>query len=521
MNNQNQNQTPMEGVVSRMFTLVSENMKLHEAIQELIDNSLDAQAKHVVIYLDNKKSTFICFDDGCGMNEEQMGEYARKYTSHMPTTEKTIGKFGAGSKDAIIKIADQNVGGDVAVTSWTDEEHVSRMYFKVDSRKEDDFRNPELNTTIDKKWVKNFGAHGHLVSIKHIKDAESNEKNWKNSLIKEVSNAYPYIINKYGVEIKINGKTVECIDRMHLDVLGNDIENNGIYIKNGYVFIVKTYTLTHVLDKTKLKSVKVIYLYIPNEIAKDDKDEKKYEFCGLYPILNGRYLTSPKIGNTGLPFQISYQGGTGRWRACIIVDGNEEILGLKSKKSDGIDITYNNTILSKYRLVNNDNVTFTNAFEYDFKRLNVLSEFQSHENPNDKYRKLSVDVVKRIFSGESGKTLFKEYDATQVKSKDEKESSSTTTAPISPSIEEEEEVKRQVDEGLEIVLDSQVEVEHLAVNVFKDKTTGFTTYNYTEYKPSFVDENLVNKVFNILVEEKLKKPQIARICSKVARLNEQ
>ena len=65
----------MKGVIARMFTLVSERMRVHEAIQELIDNSIDANAKNINIELNSKESTFLCTDDGCGMNGEQMEEY--------------------------------------------------------------------------------------------------------------------------------------------------------------------------------------------------------------------------------------------------------------------------------------------------------------------------------------------------------------------------------------------------------------------------------------------------------------
>lgn len=528
----------MKGVIARMFTLVSERMRVHEAIQELIDNSIDANAKNINIELNSKESTFLCTDDGCGMNGEQMEEYADKYISHMPISEKSIGKFGAGSKDAIIKIADQNEGSDIAIVSWTSEEEVSRMRFKVDSKKEDEFRSPELNTTPDKNWVKEHGPHGHQVGIKYIKDIDSSDKQWKSNLIKEISNAYPYIIDKYGINITVNGETLQSMDRMHLSLLGDDVEENGVYIKDDHVFVVKTYTLLNRLNQTSRKTIKVVYLYIPNEVAEKNKDEKAYEFCGLYPILNERYLKVPTYGKTGLPFQISYQGGTGRWRACIFVDGNEDILALKSKKSDGIDISFNNIKLSKYRLVNNKDVTFTEAFEYDFKRLNELSVFQTHENIEvvdgkeirREDRKLSVDIVKRIFNGETGKTLFKEYDnalnkekKSALKTKDKK-ATSTVTAPVSITKEDEDKIKKEVNEELEIALAAQEETDTYskkpAIELFTNKATGFTEFRYTEYKPQFTDENLVDKIYKILVEEGLKKPQIISICTKVAHLND-
>lgn len=516
----------MKGVIARMFTLVSERMRVHEAIQELIDNSIDAKAKNIEVKLDSVNSTFECVDDGCGMNGEQMAEYANSYVSHMPTSEKTIGKFGAGSKDAIVKIANQYDGSDVVIVSWTSENEVSRMRLKIDARKEDEFRNPEVITTPDKNWAKIQGSeHGHRVLIKYIKEIDSCDDKWKSNLIKEISTAYPFIINKYGINITINGQKLDIVDRMYLSSLGDDINECGVYIKGGNIFVVKTYTLCNLINKTDRRVVKVVYLYVPNEIADKNKDDKKYEFCGLYPILNERYLSVPSYGKTGLPFNISYQGGTGRWRACIFVDGNEDILGLKSKKSDGIDITFNNVKLAKYRLVNTKDVTFSKAFEMDFKRLNQLSVFQNHENPNEKDRVLSVDIVKRIFKGESGDSIAKEYDESIKKASNTKKALPTkivTTSPIVTTKEDDENVKNQVEEELLAELESSIDENEgkPAVEVFTNKATGFTEYRYTEYAPRFVDKTLVAKIFKILVEEGIKKPQMARICDKVAHLND-
>ena len=221
-----------------------------------------------------------------------------------------------------------------------------------------------------------------------------------------------------------------------------------------------------------------------------------------------------------------------------LAHGNEDILALKSKKSDGIDISFNNIKLSKYRLVNNKDVTFTEAFEYDFKRLNELSVFQTHENIEvvdgkeirREDRKLSVDIVKRIFNGESGRTLFKEYDNALNKEKKSalkskgKKTTSTVTAPVSITTEDEDKIKKEVNEELEIALAAQEETEAYnkkpAIELFTNKATGFTEFRYTEYKPQFADENLVDKIYKILVEEGLKKPQIISICTKVAHLND-
>lgn len=512
----------MKGVIARMFTLVSERMRVHEAIQELIDNSIDAKSKNINITLDSSNDVFVCKDDGNGMNGEQVNAYANDYISHMPMSEDSIGKFGAGSKDAIIKIADHIKGSEIAITSWTSKDEISKLRFNVDANKEDDFRSPEIDTYSQEKWVDEHGPHGHMVSIRHIKDIDSRDKQWKSNLKKECSKAYSYIINKYGINITINGEKLECIDRMHLDILGDDINECGVYFKNDMVFVVKTYTLRSLINPLDKRNVKVVYLYITKEGKDAFEDDNSFGFCGLYPILGNRYLKVPKDNETCLPFKIGYRTGTGRCRACMFIDGNEDIFGLKSKKSDGIDLTKDNIKLSKYRVVNYEDDTFSMVFEKDFKKLDKFASFQSDGSIE---RPITLDIAKQICKGAPLKELEAEHDGVSKKGeiKEEKKvklkaKSMPTIAPTSITEEEETNLKNQVDEEMQAACASVDEItpNHQVIELYIDKTSGKTEYNYTEYKPQFCNEEYVEKLFRVLVEEGISKTKIARICSKMA-----
>lgn len=503
----------MKGVIARMFTLVSERMRVHEAIQELIDNGIDAKAKNIDIKLDSVHNVFEYDDDGNGMNAEQVDEYANKYLAHMPTSDLSIGKFGAGSKDSIIKISDHINGSRTAIVTWPNKDEVSRINFIVDTNKEDDFRNPDINTTIDEKWVKEHGPHGHHITVKYIKDIDSSDKQWKSNLKKECSKAYACLINKYGINITINGEKFECVDRMHLDVLGDKVNDCGVHIEGNMVFIVKKYLLNNRKNSQDKRSVHVVYLYITKEGVKDD--DNNYGFCGVYPILGERYLKVPKDNETGLPFAIGYRGGTGRCRVCIFVDGNEDIFALKSKKSDGIDITRDNIKLSKYRVANTDE-TFTQVFEKDFKILDKLASFQSDGGKN---RVLTEEIAKRIVKGESLVQLEREYDGiTPKEASQDKRKVTPTIAPTSVTKEEELEIKTQIDDELEAACKPIEELNNTkpVIELHVNKTTGKTEYEFTESKPKFCNDEYIDKLFNILMEEGLTKTKVIRICSKMA-----
>lgn len=498
----------MEGVIARMFDLDSERMRVHEALEEFIDNGIDAKAKNISIELDSTNNSFQYLDDGHGMNSSQVEEYVSKYLTHMPTSESSIGRFGAGSKDAIIKIADHINGSRAAIVTWTSKDEVSRLNFIIDANKEDDFRAPDVNTTIDEKWVKGHGEHGHLISIKYIKDIDSKDKQWKSNLKKECSKAYSHIINKYGINISINGEKFDCVDRMHLNVLGDDINECGIHIKDNMIFIVKKYSLTNNNNTLDKRTITVVYLYITKKGIKDD--DNNYGFCGLYPMLNERYLKVPKYNESGLPFALGYRGGTGRCRACIIVDGNEDILALKSKKSDGIDITSGNLKLLKYSVANSGGCTFTQVFEKDFKTLDKLASFQSD---GCKERELSKDIVNKIFKGDSLIKLEREYDDA-----DKKNASVPTVAPTSISEVEEAEIKSKVDNELEAACSpiEKLDVRRPVIELHVNKTTGKTEYEFTESRPQFCNNEYIDKLFNILIDEGITKSKIVKICSKMA-----
>ena len=515
----------MKGVIARMFTLVSERMRVHEAIQELIDNGIDAKAKNISVKLDSTHNLFEYDDDGNGMNADQVEEYVGKYLTHMPTSELGIGKFGAGSKDSIIKISDHINGSRTAIVTWPNEDEVSRINFIVDSNKEDDFKNPDVNTVIDKKWIDEHGPHGHHITIQYIKDIDSSDKQWKSNLKKECSKAYSYIINKYGINISINGDKFECVDRMYLNTLGDDIKECNIYMKDNMIFIVKEYVLEHRTNVQDRRKIRMVYLYITKEGVKPNSDDDKYEFFGLYSMLGERYLKVPKYGETGLPFAPGYRSGTGRSRACIFVDGNEDILALKSKKSDGIDITDDNIKLSKYRVVNakDDKNTLPLAIDDMFKTLGKLASFQSDGNVG---RVLTLDIAKRIIKGESLTQLEREYDGITTNTKASKKEAPQkknkptppTIAPTSVTEEEESEVKAQVDNELEAACQATEEANtnNPVIELHVNKNTGKTEYEYTEYKPNFCNDEYVDKLFNVLIEEGITKAKIIRICSKMA-----
>ena len=77
------------------------NLKHH--IEELIDNSLDANSKYIRIYIKDDK--FHVMDDGVGMDNNRLLKSTQLFSSTNDNS-KSIGKFGFGLLKAVISIMD-------------------------------------------------------------------------------------------------------------------------------------------------------------------------------------------------------------------------------------------------------------------------------------------------------------------------------------------------------------------------------------------------------------------------------
>ena len=73
------------------------------AIADLLDNSISARAKKITIVAEpNLNPSLVIFDDGCGMNQNELYE-AMRYGSSNPLEERKeddLGRFGLGLKSA-------------------------------------------------------------------------------------------------------------------------------------------------------------------------------------------------------------------------------------------------------------------------------------------------------------------------------------------------------------------------------------------------------------------------------------
>jgi hypothetical protein len=95
------------------------------AVADLVDNSLDANARNVEITLHfaGRTSWLRVCDDGLGMRRGELDE-AMRYGSHQSYGDRTLGQFGLGLKTASLSqcrrltVGSRRAGGRIAVRRW-------------------------------------------------------------------------------------------------------------------------------------------------------------------------------------------------------------------------------------------------------------------------------------------------------------------------------------------------------------------------------------------------------------------
>ena len=525
----------MTGVINAYVTATKENVSEIEAIQEFIDNSFDADSTKIDITIDEKSNSFMCSDNGCGIDDEKMKDYVTHFTCLKKGAEReknSVGIRGVGSKNAIISLADfgneKNSTSLACVSSSTDGVNINEAIFTL-CENEDIFTSPMVR--YNQKDTKK--GKGTTVSIKPIRPIWAGLKRTSSY----IASVYPYLMKKKNVTVTLNGVELQAKDRMFLSELGDGINEDGIYIKDGLVFIVKSYTLVHDKYPSITKNVKVVYLVVSlhtkfDKFGTSYSEERPFKYGGVYTIYNGRYLDLAKKTEE-MASNFAQRGGTGRVRAAIVVDGNEDIFCVKGNKSLGIRELSKNTILSEYTINGNDSLDFYSVFKRDLTNVYHIMEFQSSgkgkkaEELDDlstkEARVISEDVVKNIFfKGIGLKQAVAEYDnKTSTKKSKQTPNVQTKSVPtVSPILNQVTDIEKIVEE-LEkpIGSDNDVFEEEKPLDIIKirkNKITGATEYSYVEDAPKNLNKDVIDIVFRSAVKAKITESKIKLLCSYVA-----
>lgn len=492
----------MKGLVNAYCRQIKEDVSVVNALQEPIDNSLDAaDTRHIDVIVNNESNVITFHDDGVGMDDEAMQKFVTNFTCHMPQKgQRTIGIRGVGMKNALIRLGDfgteESPVARAAIVTSPDGEHFNRAIFTL-SKNEKLLCMPE----VDYNFTDSNKKRGTTVSISPCVPLGRS----LSSLAKNVAEAYSHIIETRGVQITINGRKLEAKDNMYLSVLGDDIDNEGVHIKEGLVYNVKEYDLVKKTNKRDKRKVKCVYLFVTKDknesLLGPLDDDRPFEFGGLYTIKGGRYIDhGTKIATRNRKDITSSRGGTGRSRLLIILDGNEDIFGVKGNKSRGIENMAVNPQLNAYSVVGYDKeMSFGDVIVNDFHSITQLVKYEnSNLGPSKRYRTITQAVAEAVFKRKQSKPRKSALDI------------AVTPTTLSP-----KEMKRMLEEAEQADKHGlpKREYTHKVVRCCRNIETGATEYCFTEYMPITADKKIIETVTDAMIEANVPPRKIEMVCA--------
>lgn len=392
----------MSGVVRANFELVDEAFaKVQDAILELIDNAIDADATVTNVVLDKENNKFECADNGSGMTREKLVCFKSNFISTMgKKSGNPIGIYGMGAKCAFIRLSNHAIGSTTSIETWTNKHSVSRADFYMNDRDENSFLNPKL---YDEYQNPNLPSDsGTIISISNIKGIKKGSQ-WLNDIRKEIAKKYSYLSSIKPLEITVNGEKLNFgIDRMHLGELGDNITKDGNYqVGSNFSFVVRYKKFFNVHDKNSSITVPIIGLYLNKDYIKrctnEGINETDFDFGGIYAIKGGRYVVNGLKDDVTYDKMFATRGGKGCIRIAIDASGNETVLGLTKNKSKGINL--DSEELGCY--LDEDGKSLKDIIGYFSHKLRQLNMYQTTGSAN---RPITQKILDAAFNNEFGKS---------------------------------------------------------------------------------------------------------------------
>ena len=232
-------------------------------------------------------------------------------------------------------------------------------------------------------------------------------------------------------------------------------------------------------------------------------------------MYRGRYLdfANKKLGIADLTTTDTKRGGCGRFRALILIDGNEDILAIDDNKES---INLGNGKLDKYGYGANNNVHFVDAFKGDFSKLARLNLYQSQGTFGKFNRPLTNDVIKSLVLEEKNNLnkLIASYTPqnvteTEVENESNDNELEVALAPTTIVEKKNDETKTAhspVSATLKKTLkEVEAKKEENVIEYHKNKTTGATEFAITEFKPSSTSDKMLTALAKTLLKYSGKK----------------
>lgn len=170
-------------------------------LQELIDNSLDANATEIIIKTEG--NDLIIKDNGNGMNLDGLCRCLQFYSKN--SDKDTIGKFGIGGSTAIVSLSRQNMNEEIiyediiinTIHKSGNQYTINLNWGKYNSIT--DFEkdiNDQLSVNKAERLLPDHYKHGTYIKITNIGEKIKEEYDEDFRYIIKLSQAYKYYLNK-------------------------------------------------------------------------------------------------------------------------------------------------------------------------------------------------------------------------------------------------------------------------------------------------------------------------------------
>ena len=343
---------------------------------ELADNAIDAGATDFIVkFVGNR---MLVINNGKPFAPGKLYEFLNTYSVNDLMDDGTlrrklesdrIGHFGCGATDAMITLADFKKGCMVTVRSWGSPSTMEVGSIKIDERDIEAFqREHSVNKLPSDDSMVDFLCKGKKIGgvtgVKFEQGVCFEFENPRFSMygkgpdwLKDTIFRTSMIYSRTSLKLDICDNEVEKYDPVFLSKLSEEeLSDGGFYHKDKVLFYIKNYKLRHTDDGDE-KAVKVVYTFVYDTNGKkvltprgkkEDRNEAT-DYGGIYTSYSKRILT---LGTDDTEFK-TQRGGVGRVRINVFTDGNEDLLKLKTIKSNGIYFTNaKNQELSKYEVLN-------------------------------------------------------------------------------------------------------------------------------------------------------------------------
>lgn len=240
------------------------------ALCDIIDNSIDAGATSVKIYVSssNKQFRIIIVDNGCGMTEEKLDEALKLGSDTEHDDLSDLGKFGMGLSTAGLSLANvttvltKNADSDVLYKSVTNVDVIKKQNAFVKYLGKADVE----DTFLFYSYLENTES-GTIVILDNCNGVKNkNVTQFANRLKKEIARVFRRFMGK--ITFEVNDKTIQPFDPLMLTTEDSPENTSEIYSNDDYD-IKWTNTKT---DKEMTGTIHAKLVLLPNfsqNVARD------------------------------------------------------------------------------------------------------------------------------------------------------------------------------------------------------------------------------------------------------------